>query len=53
MMKKVFFFLVFSMTLYAKTQTIVFGAGCFWGVEKYFEHLDGVVRVQAGYTGKL
>jgi peptide methionine sulfoxide reductase msrA/msrB len=35
----------------AKTQTIVFGAGCFWGVEKYFEHLDGVKSAKSGYAG--
>ncbi|HFU77832.1 MAG TPA: peptide methionine sulfoxide reductase, partial [Epsilonproteobacteria bacterium] len=35
----------------AKTQTIVFGAGCFWGVEKYFDHLDGVKSATSGYAG--
>ncbi len=30
---------------------IVFAAGCFWGVEKHFESLDGVVDVRSGYTG--
>lgn len=30
---------------------IVFAAGCFWGVEKHFESLDGVVDVKSGYTG--
>ena len=35
----------------AKTQTIVFGAGCFWGVEKHFENLDGVMRATSGYAG--
>jgi peptide methionine sulfoxide reductase msrA/msrB len=40
-----------SIMLGAKTQTIVFGAGCFWGVEKYFESLDGVVDAQSGYAG--
>ncbi len=39
------------MSLFAKTQTIVFGAGCFWGVEKYFSKLDGVVDAVSGYAG--
>lgn len=30
---------------------IVFAAGCFWGVEKHFENLDGVLDVTSGYTG--
>jgi len=35
----------------AQTQTIVFGAGCFWGVEKHFDHLKGVLSAKAGYAG--
>lgn len=31
-------------------QTLVVGAGCFWGVEKRFAALDGVVDVVAGYA---
>ncbi len=30
---------------------IVFAAGCFWGVEKYFENINGVVDVKSGYVG--
>ena len=30
---------------------IVFAAGCFWGVEKNFEHFEGVVEVVSGYSG--
>ena len=30
---------------------IVFAAGCFWGVEKHFETLDGVVKAESGYVG--
>ncbi len=30
---------------------IVFAAGCFWGVEKHFEQIDGVIDVKSGYVG--
>ena len=30
---------------------IVFAAGCFWGVEKHFEQVNGVVDVKSGYVG--
>jgi len=50
-MKKIFLLLGVTMSLYANTQTIVFGAGCFWGVEKYFSNLNGVKDVKSGYSG--
>lgn len=28
-----------------------FAAGCFWGVEYYFEHLEGVYKAISGYMG--
>jgi len=54
-MKRILLLLSISLTLstsvLAKTQTIVFGAGCFWGVEKHFENLEGVKRATSGYAG--
>jgi len=34
-----------------KTETAVFAGGCFWGVEYYFQHLEGVSDTSVGYTG--
>ena len=31
--------------------SIVFAAGCFWGVEKHFEHIPGVIKAESGYAG--
>lgn len=33
------------------TETAIFGAGCFWGVQAAFDKIKGVVRTQVGYTG--
>jgi len=30
---------------------IIFGAGCFWGVEKRFWNIDGVYLTSVGYSG--
>ena len=35
----------------SKTDTAIFGAGCFWCVEAVFQQLDGVLKVTSGYTG--
>jgi peptide methionine sulfoxide reductase msrA/msrB len=34
-----------------KTQTAIFAAGCFWGVQYYFDQVPGVVETEAGYIG--
>ena len=50
-MRTIFLLLGLSMTLMAQSQTIVFGAGCFWGVEKHFENIAGVTKATSGYAG--
>ena len=50
-MKQILLFLSVTMLLIAKTQTIVFAAGCFWGVEKHFDNLEGVLQARSGYAG--
>jgi len=32
-------------------QTAIFAGGCFWCVEKDFDHVKGVVKTTSGYTG--
>lgn len=34
-------------------QQIIFGMGCFWGVERLFWQIDGVYTTAAGYAGGL
>ena len=56
---KIFFFILFFGTqifsLDEKNSTnhlksIIFGAGCFWSVEKKFQETYGVLDVQSGYA---
>src|SRR5271155_6237547 len=32
-------------------QTIVLSGGCFWGIQAVFEHVKGVTKATAGYSG--
>lgn len=32
-------------------QTLVLGAGCFWGVQYFFDQLNGVLETKVGYAG--
>jgi len=34
-----------------KKDTAIFAAGCFWGVQYYFDQVPGVVETEAGYIG--
>lgn len=31
-------------------KSIVFGGGCFWGVEKFFDMIPGVTKTEVGYA---
>jgi peptide-methionine (S)-S-oxide reductase len=35
----------------SKNDTATFGAGCFWCVEAQFQMLDGVIKVESGFSG--
>ena len=50
-MKFIILILGIAMSIYAKQETIVFSAGCFWGVEKHFEQIPGVIDAKSGYAG--
>jgi methionine-S-sulfoxide reductase len=35
------------------TESVIVGAGCFWGVEYVFERVPGVLTTEVGYAGGL
>lgn len=35
----------------SKRETAIFAAGCFWGVQYYFDEVPGVLESEVGYTG--
>ncbi len=35
----------------AETKSAIFAGGCFWCMEKDFEHVKGVIEVESGYAG--
>lgn len=32
-------------------ETVIFAGGCFWGIQAVFEHIKGVTKATAGYSG--
>jgi len=42
---------LFGVKPAGNTETAIFAAGCFWGVEEYFSRVKGVIKSESGYTG--
>ena len=34
-----------------RSETVVFAGGCFWGIQAIFEHIKGITKTTAGYSG--
>jgi len=57
-MKKIIYFLIISSitslwaaNARAETKYAIFAGGCFWCMEKDFEHVRGVISAESGYIG--
>ena len=42
---------IFPNASFAETKVAIFAGGCFWCVEKDFDHVPGVISTLSGYTG--
>lgn len=40
-----------NKTIEMKTETATFGAGCFWCTEAIFDRIEGVIKVEPGFSG--
>lgn len=40
-----------SQPAFAETKSLIVAGGCFWCVEKDFEHVAGVIKAESGYAG--
>ena len=41
------------LTRMMATKEVTIGAGCFWGPQKTYDKLTGVVETKVGYTGTV
>jgi len=38
--------------MFLDMETVLFGMGCFWGVERVFWQIEGVISTQVGYSSE-